>query len=89
MKNALSTAKMVLISLANDVYTDRRTDLPVTEYPEFYKGLGLLAQRIDQYQSLGEIISDMENGKLETIGYFQEDDEAVMDFLKEVRDSMF
>jgi hypothetical protein len=88
MKNALSTAKMVLISLANDVYTDRRTDLPLTEYPEFYKGLGLLVQRIDQYESLGEIISEMENGKLEMIGYFQEDDEAVMDFLKEVRDSM-
>jgi hypothetical protein len=89
MKNALSTAKMVLISLANDVYTDRRTDLPLTEYPEFYKGLGLLVQRIDQYESLGHIISDMENGKLETIGYFQEDDEAVMDFLKQVRDSMY
>ena len=89
MKNALSTAKMVLISLANDVYTDRRTDLPLTEYPEFYKGLGLLVQRIDQYESLGEIISEMENGKLEMIGYFQEDDEAVMDFLKEVRDSMY
>ena len=88
MKNALSTAKMVLISLANDVYTDRRTDLPVTEYPEFYKGLGLLVQRIDQYQSLGEIITDMENGKWEMIGYFQEDDEAVMDFLREVRNSM-
>ena len=88
MKNALETAKMVLISLANDVYTDRRTDLPLTEYPEFYKGLGLLVQRIDQYESLGEIISEMENGKLEMIGYFEEDDEAVMDFLKKVRDSM-
>jgi hypothetical protein len=88
MKNALSTAKMVLISLANDVYTDRRTDLPLTEYPEFYQGLGLLIQRIDQYESLGEIISEMENGKLEMIGYFQEDDEAVMDFLREVRNSM-
>ena len=88
MKNRLSTAKMVLIKLATDVYTDRRTDLPLTEYPEFYKGLGLLAQRIDQYQSLGEIISDMENGKWEMIGYFQEDDEAVMEFLREVRNSM-
>ena len=88
MKNALSTAKMVLISLANDVYTDRRTDLPLTDYPEFYQGLGLLVQRIDQYESLGEIISEMENGKLEMIGYFEEDDEAVMDFLKKVRDSM-
>jgi hypothetical protein len=89
MKNALSTAKMVLISLANDVYTDRRTDLPLTEYPEFYKGLGLLVQRIDQYESLGEIISDMENGKLEMIGYFQEDFEVVMDFLIKVRSSMY
>jgi hypothetical protein len=88
MKNALSTAKMVLISLANDAYTDSRTHLPLIEYPEFYKGLGLLVQRIDQYESLGHIISDMENGKFETIGSFQEDDEAVMDFLKEVRDSM-
>ena len=30
----------------------------------------------------------MENGKWEMIGYFQEDDEAVMDFLREVRNSM-
>jgi uncharacterized protein YbgA (DUF1722 family) len=55
---------------------------------DHYHGLGLLVQRIDQYQSLGEIISDMENGKWEMIGYFQEDDEAVMDFLREVRNSM-
>jgi len=88
MKNRLSTAKMVLIKLATDVYTDRRTDLPLTEYPEFYKGLGLLVQRIDQYESLGEIITDMENGKWEMIGYFQEDDEAIMDFLRDVRISM-
>ena len=88
MKNGLSTAKMVLIGLATDVYTDRRADLPLTEYMDHYHGLGLLVQRIDQYESLGHIITDMENGKWEMIGYFQEDDEAVMDFLREVRDSM-
>jgi hypothetical protein len=88
MKNGLSTAKMVLIGLATDVYTDRRTDLPLTEYMDHYHGLALLVQRIDQYESLGHIITDMENGKWEMIGYFQDDDEAVMDFLREVRDSM-
>jgi hypothetical protein len=88
MKNALSTAKMVLINYATDLFTDRRTDLPLTQYPAHYENLGLLIQQIDQYPSLGHIISDMENGKLEVLGYFKDDDEEVMEFLKEVRDSM-
>ena len=79
---------MVLINHATDLYTDRRIDLPLTEYPEHYENLGLLVQQIDQYPSLGHIISDMENGKLEVLGYFQGEDYAVMEFLKAVQESV-
>ena len=88
MKNGLSTAKMLLINHATDLYTDRRTDLSLTEYPEHYENLGLLVQQIDQYKSIGHIITDMETGKLEVLGFFVGEDEAVMEFLTEVRDSM-
>jgi hypothetical protein len=88
MKNALSTAKMVLIQHATDLYTDRRTDLPLTEYPDHYESLGLLVQQIDQYPSLGHIITDMESGKLEVLGYFQGEDDAVLEFLRAVQQAV-
>jgi len=88
MKNALSTATSILVDHATNLFNDRRIDLPLTEYPDHYENLGLLIQQIDQYPSLGHIITDMENGELEVLGYFKDDDEAVMEFLKEVRDSM-
>jgi hypothetical protein len=88
MKNALSTAKMVLIDHATQLYTDRRTDLPLTDYPEHYENLGLLVQQIDQYPSLGHIITDMESGKLEVLGYFKDEDDSVLEFLRAVQESV-
>ena len=86
--SALSTAKQKLANHASDLYMDRRWDLSLPEYPEHFANLAELIQQIDQYESIGHIVSDMENGKLEVLGYFKEDDEAVLEFLAEVRDSI-
>ena len=86
--SALSRAKQKLANYASDIYMDRRWDLSFPEYPDHFANLAELIQQIDQYESIGHIISDMENGKLESIGYFADDDEAVLEFLAEVRDSI-
>ncbi len=84
--SALSTAKSILVDQATQIFNDRRFDLLTKEYPEHYSNLGELILQIDQYPSLGHIISDMENGKLEVLGYFKGDDEGVMEFLGEVKE---
>lgn len=86
--SALSTAKSILVDHATNLFNDRRFDLQLTEYMEHYENLGLLIQQIDQYPSLGHIISDMENGKLEVLGYFKGEDEGVMEFLRTVQESV-
>ena len=86
--SGLSVAKNILSNQAADLYMERRFDLSLTEYPDHFANLAELIQQIDQYESIGHIVSDMENGKLEVLGYFKEDDEAVLEFLAEVRDSI-
>ena len=86
--SALSTAKQKLANHASDLYMDRRWDLSLPEYPEHFANLAELIQQIDQYESMGHIITDMENGKLEVLGYFKGDDEGVLEFLSEVRNSI-
>lgn len=87
--SALSTAKKLLANQASDLYMEHRWDLELTEYPEHFANLAELIQQIDQYQSMGHIITDMETGKLEVLGYFVDDDEYVLEFLTQVRNSIY
>ena len=84
--SGLSTAKHLLAKQASELFMDRRFDLSLTEYPDHFNNLAELIQQIDQYESVGHIVTDMETGKLEVLGYFIDDDQAVMEFLGEVRD---
>ena len=86
--SGLSTAKQLLANHASDLYMDRRWDLALTEYPDHFANLAELIQQIDQYESMGHIITDMETGKLEVLGYFVDDDEYVLEFLTQVRNSL-
>ena len=87
--SGLSTAKHLLAKQASELFMDRRWDLELTEYPEHFANLAELIQQIDQYQSMGHIITDMETGKLEVLGYFVDDDEYVLEFLTQVRNSIY
>ena len=68
MKNLVSTAKMLLIERATELYTDRRSDLETHEYADYYKQLGKLVARIDEYIYLSTIINDIEQGDFDHIG---------------------
>ena len=88
MKNGLSTAKMLLIQMATDIYTDRRGDLETHEYPEHYHDLGKIVARIDEYRSLSSMIRDMESGDYSQIGIDGTVDSEVIDFLIQVSERM-
>jgi hypothetical protein len=87
MKNLVSTAKMLLIERATEIYTDRRSDLETSEYADYYKQLGKLVARIDEYIYLSTIINDIEQGDFDHIGLCS-DDEDVLDFMKQIYESV-
>ena len=87
MGNLLSTAKQTLITVANDLYDDRRSDLDldIYSYVNHYRNLGSLIFQIDSYKSLGDILNDMENDNLQELGYFGGDESLIEEFLKAVK----
>jgi hypothetical protein len=87
MKNLVSTAKMLLIERATELYTDRRSDLETSEYADYYKQLGKLVARIDEYIYLSTIINDMEQGDFHHIGLCN-GDEDILEFMKELYESV-
>jgi hypothetical protein len=87
MKNLVSTAKMLLIERATEIYTDRRSDLETCEYADYYKQLGKLVARIDEYNYLSTIINDIEQGDYHHIG-LNNGDEDILDFMKEIYESV-
>ena len=74
MGNLLSTAKQVLIYGAIELYEMRRyeLDLDIISYENHYQNLGSLIFQIDCYESLGDILNDMEKDNLQELGYFLE-----------------
>jgi hypothetical protein len=87
MSNLLSTAKQVLIDGANELYEMRRSDLELDalSYRHHYSNLGEIIFQIDCYESFGELITSMENGDLDMIGYSKGDDYLIEEFLKAVK----
>ena len=90
MGNLLSTAKQVLIDGAIELYEMRRSDLDfdVLSYQNHYRNLGNIIFQIDSYNSLGDILNDMENDNLQELGYFGADEFLIEEFLKAVRESI-
>ena len=87
MKNLVSTAKMLLIERATEIYTDRRSEIETFEYQEHYKQLGGLIARIDEYIYLSTIINDIEQGNYHNIGLWGGDDDIIV-FMKELYESV-
>ena len=86
MKTLLEKAKRVLIVQANDLYDIRREDLDLDalSFRNHYSNLGELVFQIDAYESLGDLIKDLENDNLQELGYWGADEEMIEDFLTEI-----
>ena len=86
MKTLLETAKALLINKANDLYDMRKEELDfdALSYRHHYSNLGELIFQIDAYESLGDIIKDIENDNLQELGYFGADEDLLETFLKQV-----
>ena len=84
----LSTAKQILIDGAIELYEMRRSDLSgLVEYQSHYANLGSLIFQIDSYESLGDIINDIENDNLQELGYFGADEGLIKEFLRAIKES--
>ena len=86
MVNLVDKAKVLLIGKANDLYDMRREELDfdALSYRSHYSNLGELIFQIDAYESLGDIIKDIENDNLQELGYFGADEDLLETFLKQV-----
>lgn len=79
--NALSRAKKYLVDQATHLYLERRSELPYEEYEMHFKELGIIIRFIDMTNTFSELISNLETGKFEVIGYFPSDEDMIEDFL--------
>ena len=86
MVNLVDKAKVLLIDKANDLYDMRREELDfdALSYRSHYSNLGELIFQIDAYESLGDIINDIENDNLQELGYFGADENSLEEFLKHI-----
>ena len=86
MKTLLEKAKTLLIAQANDLYDIRKDDLDLDalSFRNHYSNLGELVFQIECYESLGEIVKDLENDNLQELGYWGADEDMIEDFLTEI-----
>ena len=86
MKTLLEKSKALLIDRANELYDMRKDDLDfdALSYRNHFSNLGELIFQIDAYESLGDIIKDIENDNLQELGYFGADEYLLDEFLKHV-----
>ena len=86
MKTLLEKSKALLIEKANELYDMRKDDLDfdALSYRNHFSNLGELIFQIDAYESLGDIINDIENDNLQELGYFGADEYLLDEFLKHV-----
>jgi hypothetical protein len=86
MKTLLEKAKRVLISQANELHDIRREDLDLDalSFRNHYSNLGEIVFQIDSYESLGDLIKDLENDNLQELGYWGADEEMIEDFLTQI-----
>jgi len=86
MKTLLERAKALLIDSANDLYDMRKDELDfdALSYRNHFSNLGELIFQIDAYESLGDLIKDIEDDNLQELGYFGADEDMLEKFLKHV-----
>ena len=84
MKNLLQNAKEVMIEKAINLYLDRRYEIEVSEYKKHFQDLGDIISQIDEVKSFSELITDLEKGRFEVLGYFLSDEDMMEEFLKDL-----
>jgi uncharacterized protein YbgA (DUF1722 family) len=85
MSKLLSTAKAFLITQATELYDFRKDSCEsLLDYQDHYKNLGEIIWQIENYQSFGDLIKDIEEDNLQVLGYFGADEFMLEDFLKKV-----
>jgi hypothetical protein len=86
MKTLLERAKALLIDSANDLYDMRKDELDfdALSYRNHFSNLGELIFQIDAYESLGDLIKDIEDDNLQELGYFGADENSLETFLKHI-----
>ncbi len=86
MKTLLERAKALLINSANELYDMRKDELDfdALSYRNHFSNLGELIFQIDAYESLGDLIKDIEDDNLQELGYFGADEDLLETFLKQV-----
>jgi hypothetical protein len=86
MKTLLEKAKTLLIAQANDLYDIRKDDLDLDalSFRNHYSNLGELVFQIECYESLGDIVKDLENDNLQELGYWGADEDMIEVFLTEI-----
>ena len=86
MKTLLEKAKTLLIAQANDLYDMRKDELDfdALSFRNHYSNLGELVFQIESYESLGEIVKDLENDNLQELGYWGADEDMIESFLTEI-----
>ena len=80
----LAKLKMKLVRMTTEMYLDRRDDcgLSEVEYKDHFSNMGETIFRIDSYESLSDLLKDLNIENFGHIGIF--DDEAVEELLEEV-----
>ena len=86
MKTLLEKAKALLIESANELYDIRKDDLDLDalSFRNHYSNLGELVFQIECYESLGDIVKDLENDNLQELGYWGADEDMIEVFLTEI-----
>ena len=86
MKTLLESAKALLINRANDLYDMRKDELDfdALSYRNHYSNLGELIFQIDAYESLGDLIKDIEDEFSEELEFL--DDKTSAEILKRLKD---
>jgi hypothetical protein len=89
MSKVLSTAKRILISQVTELYDLRRDSCEsVVDYQDHYKDLGSLIFQIDKYDSFGDLLNDLEDDNLTSLGYYGADEDLLESFISIVIKSL-
>ena len=83
--SVLIKAKNHLAVSANEMYFERRNELNFDEYQSHFQDLAEILADIDQIVEFSEIITRLENGRFERIGYFPSDDDMLETFLDNIK----
>jgi len=85
MKDLLSTAKGLLITQATELYDFRRDSCEgLIDYQDHYKNLGEIVWQIDNYESFGDLIKDIENDNLQVLGFYGADEDLLQDLIERI-----